>query len=369
MQSRISSLQQRMQQMQLDAYYCRNTSDIRWLTGFCSTFDSEAAHLILVTADDAVLHTDARYSEAMRVNPVRENLEINDEPKTHYDFAAAVLTDCKPEGAKLKLGIEANLALSEYRKLVGALEDAGVSCEIVEVESPVLALREVKDASEVQLMRRAQQITDAAFEDLLTWVKPGLTEKQVASRMEYKMRELGAGGLAFATIAAAGPHSSMPHAVPSDRQLQKGDFVVLDFGARYEDYCADMTRTICIGKPTAEMQRIYNTVLQAQTQCKQAVRAGASKSELHNLAKSIIDDAGYANRFTHSLGHGVGIDIHEMPTLSAKASGSLVCGNVITVEPGIYVPGVGGVRIEDYGVVTQDGLDTFTASSHELQII
>lgn len=356
----------------LDAYYCRSTSDIRWATSFDAVFDTEAAHLMLVSGDDAVVHTDSRYTEAMLGHPSRGGLEISEERVSHAEFAArrlSGLADPSGEGGAIRIGVEPSITLSEYRALEDALSAKGLSFEIEMTADPVDGLRRVKDATEIAYLERAQQITDQAFSELLGWVHAGMTEKELANELEYSMRKLGATGIAFSTIAASGPHSSMPHAVPTDKELQPGEFVVIDFGARYGDYCADMTRTIAIGEPSQEMRRIYDTVLDAQTQCKQAIREGVENRSVHELAESIISDAGYAGRFTHSLGHGVGIDIHETPNLSPKSPDVLTAGNVVTVEPGIYVPGVAGVRIEDYGVVTADGFDAFTQSPHELQIV
>ncbi len=369
---RRAALAQKVAEAGLDAYYCRNTSDIRWLTGFDSVFDSESAHLALVRAGDVVVHTDSRYSEAMESHAARGDLEVSNERETHAKFAAHRLAGCSGSAGagKLRIGIDPAIALGEFRKLAQAFEDASIDFELVEGDAdPVRELRKVKDASEVALMRRAQQITDAAFAELLGWIAPGMTEKEVANELEYSMRKLGATGLAFATIAASGPHSSMPHAVPSDKLLQKGEFLVLDFGARYLDYCADMTRTIAIGEPSAEMVKVYDAVLEAQTRAKAAIKPDLASKSVHQIADDTIAEAGYAGKFTHSLGHGVGIDIHEDPNLSSKSPDVLAPGNVVTVEPGIYIPGFCGVRTEDYGVVTPTGFDTFTISSHELQVV
>ncbi len=372
MKERIEKLSKALEDHSIDAYYCRKTSDIRWLTNFLGVFDTEAAHLALCIGGDMVLHTDSRYSEAMRQNPARGNLEINDDRVSHMDFAAARIadSDLKPiDGHKLRIGVESNIPLNEYRALVKSLEAKGLDFVIVEMKDPILKLREVKDESEIELMRKAQKITDETFSDLLGWVKPGMTEMQVANEMEYKMRSLGASGLAFETIVASGYHSAMPHAVASEKKLENGDFVILDFGAKYGDYCSDMTRTIAIGEPSDELKKIYKTVLKAQTECEAAVAVGKDYSEIHELAEKIIAEGGYPNLMGHSLGHSVGIDIHESPTFGPRSVGQIAAGNVITVEPGIYVPGVGGVRIEDYGVITGDGYRPFTQSVHELQII
>ncbi|MGI6217023.1 MAG: M24 family metallopeptidase [Coriobacteriales bacterium] len=372
MRERFEKLGQSLEELSLDAYYCRKTSDIRWLTGFSGVFDSEAAHLALMVGGDFSVHTDSRYSEAMRSNPAREGLDISDERISHAKYAATEIAKRADElgvGKQIRIGIESNIPLNEWRLLAKELQDAGVSFELVETEDPVLALRTVKDESEIELMKRAQKITDEAFADLLTWLEPGMTEMQVANEMEYKMRGLGATGLAFPTIAASGFHSAMPHAVPSEKKIEEGEFVVFDFGASFGDYCSDMTRTVAIGEVSQQLHEIYDIVLEAHEACKSVIRPGVERREVHELAQTIISKGGYPDCFGHSLGHGVGIDIHEMPTLSPRSTGVLEVGNVVTVEPGIYVPGVGGVRIEDFGVVREDGFEDFTGSPHELQTI
>lgn len=372
--ARREALAGKVAELGLDAYYCRNTSDIRWITNFDGVFDSEAAHLVLVCGADVAVHTDSRYSEAMEAHCAKGALEVSDDRASHAEFAANRLarSTAHSHHGKLRVGVEPTIALHEYKTLLEQLEKAGAgveAVEVVEAPSPVSELRKVKDLSETALMRRAQQITDAAFEQLLGWLAPGMTEMEVACELEHSMRKMGATGIAFATIAASGPHSSMPHAVPSDKPLSKGKFLVLDFGARYRDYCADMTRTVAIGEPTSEMVRVYNAVLEAQTTGKAAISAGVENKKVHELADTVIAEAGYPGKFTHSLGHGVGIDIHEGPNLSPKSNDVLQTGNVVTVEPGIYLAGEFGVRIEDYGVVTQDGFDVFTGSTRELQVV
>lgn len=378
MSRRIQALAAALADLGLDAYYCRTVSDIRWLTGFAGVFDGENAHLALVTREGMAVHTDGRYSTAMRERAAALDAgdvsEISDEALSHAVYAARALaggTVGHPaEGGSLRLGIEKNIALSEYRLLTSALAEAGISCELVEVADPVARLREVKDASEAGALRRAQAITDRCFDDLLGWIAPGMTELEVANEMEYRMRGFGASGLAFPSIVASGPHSAMPHAIPSERRIAAGDLVVLDFGARLGDYCSDMTRTIAIGAPSAEARRIYDSVLRAHEECKAMIAPGVRCADVHALAARIIEEAGYGGCFTHGLGHGVGIDVHEGPSLSPRnADGVLEEGNVVTVEPGIYVPGVAGVRIEDYGMVVAAGFDAFTRSPHDLVVI
>ncbi|MDR0888781.1 MAG: aminopeptidase P family protein, partial [Coriobacteriales bacterium] len=213
----------------------------------------------------------------------------------------------------------------------------------------------------------AQAITDDSFAHLGEWLVCGHTEQQCAMDLEYWLRSHGADGLAFESIIASGPNAANPHAVPSGRVLEAGDLVVCDYGARYHGYDADMTRTVCVGKPTDEQRRIYDATLAAQTAVLEALKPGVTGAEMHQLAADTMDEYGdYSKYFMHALGHGVGLFIHEEPTLAPRVDKPLVPGNVVTVEPGIYVKGLCGVRIEDYGVITQDGFEDFTRSPHRL---
>ena len=362
----------KVDEKKLDAYYCRNTSDIRWLTNFDGVFDSENAHLALICGNEVIIHTDSRYFEAMDCHSAKGTLKISNDKISHAEFAANKLADmvnANPYNRTIRIGVEPTIELHEYKDLVQKLNSKNINFEIEGTKSPMRQLRRIKDNSELLLIKKAQQITDMAFESLLKYITSEMTEKEVACELEYIMKKLGATSIAFSTIAASGTHASMPHAVPSDKKLKKGDFLVLDFGAKYLDYCSDMTRTIAIGEPSQEMIHVYNTVLDAQFQCKEMISSGVKNKKVHELADKVISDAGYSGRFTHSLGHGVGIDIHEEPNLSSLSTDTLVSRNVVTVEPGIYIPNKFGVRIEDFGVVKDKGFYTFTTSTHELQVI
>ncbi len=391
MRSRVERLQEKIEDLHLDAYICRNTSDIRWITSFSNVFDSEDAHMALIIrgVDEVFIHTDSRYSAAMRSRVaeclgnnradlaiddlVRADLVIDDSKQTHAKFAAQKIFEAvqlSSGSSKLRIGIEQDIRLNEYRAICESLDEQKISYEIVTITDPIALLREIKDFAEIETLKKAQKITDNAFADLVGWVSEGMTELEVANELEYKMKVLGATGIAFTTIAASGPqHSAMPHAVASERRLQKGDFLVLDFGAKFDDYCSDMTRTIAIGEPSDELKRIYEATLEAHELAKSKIDVGMTGSQIHNFAEESIAKAGYEGTFIHSLGHGVGIDIHESPNLSPKNKCELVAGNVVTVEPGIYIPGIGGVRIEDYGVVTENGFESFTQSPHDLIVI
>lgn len=217
-------------------------------------------------------------------------------------------------------------------------------------------MRAIKDAEEIELMRHAQSITDAAFQHMLGFIKPGMTEKQVRNELENFMFANGADSLAFGSIVASGPNTANPHAVPSDRVIEKGDFVLMDYGAGYCDYRSDMTRTVVMGEPTQEQLDLYALVRRTHEECVAAIHPGVEGNDIFKLSKKIIGDAGYGDRYNHGLGHGVGIDIHELPNFN-RSKNIIEVGSVITMEPGVYLPGVGGVRLEDYGVVTENGYE------------
>ena len=230
-------------------------------------------------------------------------------------------------------------------------------------------VRRIKDESELKLIEEACDISCRALDVVLSKIQPGMTEKQVQLLLDYTMLELGGDGLAFNTIVASGVNGSLPHAIPSDKKLEKGEMITMDFGAKKGGYCADMTRTVALGQPSAEMKKIYDTVLLAQETCEAMLAPGKICVDIDTEARRIIDGAGYAGRFGHGLGHSVGIDIHEEPRLSQLCSDILEPGTTITVEPGIYVPGLGGVRIENTCVITENGGRTLVHAQKALLIL
>ncbi len=230
-------------------------------------------------------------------------------------------------------------------------------------------VRRIKDEGELKLIEEACDISCKALDAVLGKIQPGMTEKQLQLLLDYTMLELGADALAFNTIVASGVNGSLPHAIPSDKKLEKGEMITMDFGAKKGGYCADMTRTVALGQPSAEMKKIYDTVLLAQETCEAMLAPGKCCFDIDTEAHRIIDAAGYAGRFGHGLGHSVGIDIHEEPRLSQLCRDILEPGTTITVEPGIYVSGLGGVRIENTCVVTENGGRTLVHAQKALLIL
>lgn len=356
--SRLAALRTWCAREGIDAFLVRDTSNICWLTAFDGVFDDERAHALLVSPKSAVLHTDSRYADACARAAAGTEVQVNSERVTHAAFASAHVA----EGANL--AIEDDISLAEFRRLQKELP-----VDPMETSEVVVGLRAVKDAGEVSRLRAAQAITDAAFSHIVSFMRPGMTEREVQRELEDFMMRHDAEGLAFSSIVAAGANGASPHAVPGDTVLEAGQCVVLDFGARARGYCSDMTRTVFLGEPSARMRKAYEVLACANEEVERALAPGVSGKEMHELAERVLEQGGFGGRMGHSLGHGVGIDIHELPNLSVRNSAPLVPGNVVTVEPGIYLPGEFGMRLEDFGVITATGFDVFTNSTHEMVVL
>ena len=328
----------------------------RYLTGF-----DFSDGLVVVTKGRAYLVTDFRYAEAARAE-ARDGFEVVIPTGGQLLCVAGLLSD---SGCKRVLFEEKALTVAGFSRYEKALCDF----ELVKGASELLEhLRACKDADELAAIGRAQAITDAAFSHVLSVITPEMTEMDVALEIEFFMRRNGAEGTAFETIAVSGSASSLPHGVPRRKKLEKG-FLTMDFGARVDGYCSDMTRTVVLGKADAEMKRLYETVLEAQKAALEAACEGANCRGLDKIARDMIHGAGYEGCFGHSLGHGVGMLVHENPRLSSGADEKSVLkrGHVITFEPGIYIEGRYGCRIEDMACIRPDGsFYDFTNSPKEL---
>jgi len=218
-------------------------------------------------------------------------------------------------------------------------------------------------------MIKAQRISEKAFEEILTFIKPGVTEKEIAARLEYDMLRFGAEKMSFDPIVASGSNGSMPHAIPGEKPVQKGEFITMDFGCKFGGYCSDMTRTVALGEPTEEMKKVYATVLEAQLAGIAAVRAGVAGCDVHEAGRKVIADAGYGAYFGHGFGHSLGIEIHEDPRFSPAWKGTIGAGAALSAEPGIYLPGRFGVRIEDVVIITEEGCQDITLAPKQLIIL
>ncbi|MEW9548663.1 M24 family metallopeptidase [Nonomuraea sp. NPDC050783] len=315
--------------------------NVRYLTGLDS---SNAA--VLVRADgSALLATDNRYIGTARA----------------LDVPVVEATDVAGRLAEPGAGIEAaSMSVATYRRLGDGLVPLGPVVE---------ELRAVKDEAELELLRTACAITDQTFADVAGRIVPGMTERELARLLESRMAELGADKPAFDSIVAAGENGAVPHHAPTDRELRRGDLVTMDFGARHQGYHADMTRTVSLGPPAGWQRELYDLVAAAQRAGRHALAPGAAVEEVDRAARSVIEAAGHGGHFRHGLGHGVGLEIHEEPFLGPSRTGRLEDRVPITVEPGVYLPGRGGVRIEDTLVTREGGPELFTKTTKELLVL
>ncbi|MGE2725068.1 aminopeptidase P family protein [Mycolicibacterium pulveris] len=357
---RRARLRERLAAAELDAMLITNLVNVRYLAGFTG---SNAALLVRVDSETPVLATDGRYrTQAAQQAP---DAEIVIERACAAHLARRVAAD-----SIRRLGFESHVVtVDAYAALADA---AGDGVELVRAAGTVEALREVKDAGEVALLRLACEAADAALTDLVTrgGLRAGRTEKEVRRELESLMLDHGADGPSFETIVATGANSAIPHHRPTDAVLAAGDFVKIDFGALVSGYHSDMTRTFVLG-PIADWQReIYDLVATAQRAGREALVPGASLRDVDAASRQVIADAGYAENFGHGLGHGVGLQIHEAPGIGAASAGTLLAGSAVTVEPGVYLPDRGGVRIEDTLVVGESGTpDLLTRFPKELAIL
>jgi Xaa-Pro aminopeptidase len=345
----------------LKAIIVTDSYNMRYISGY------RGEGMLLIYGDRKYVITDSRYTEQAEIEcPEYSCVDIAKKGyfKTiaellHMDVAGS--NTCKKPS--FRVGFEnRSISYNDYSSLEKALE----GCEFYELDNKLDKLRQIKNDEEIEKIRTAESIGDEAFTHILSFIRPGLIEKEVALELEYFMKKNGAEKLSFDTIAASGTNSSMPHAIPTDKVLEEGDFLTMDFGCVYEGYCSDMTRTVAVGSVSDNMKYVYDVVLKAQLAALKAVKPGAKCSDVDKIARDIIADAGYGNCFGHGLGHSVGLFIHEEPRLSPKCDDILQPGMLMTVEPGIYIPGRFGVRIEDLVVVSENGCINLTNSPKEL---
>ena len=329
----------------------------KYFTGF----DSSDGYL-LVSGERAVFITDGRYIEAAEKQI--SVCEVQLLGKT-YPQISGILDEM---GCRHLLVESTRMTVATYNSLKGVLKNTTISTDTT-LDTIINTLRAVKTEEEVEQIVKAQRIAEDAFNHILDFIKVGVTEKEIALELDFYMLSHGGEALSFETIVVSGANSSMPHGVPSDKKIENGDFITMDFGTVVGGYHSDMTRTVAMGFATDEMKEVYNTVLNAQNNCLEQLKAGTSCKDGDELTRSVIRNAGYGQYFTHSTGHGVGIEIHEFPNLSPLSDTVLQSGNIVTVEPGIYIPGKFGVRIEDMAYITPDGCRNLTNAPKELIIL
>ncbi len=350
---KFTNLRKVMEQKGLDAIVVLSPYNRRYLSGFTGTSGS-----LLITKDTKQLITDFRYIQ--QATSQAEEFEIINQKGPMI----GKINELIQQGNYKNIGVEADLiTYNEYQ----ALNTNDV--QLSSIESVIETIRMVKDDFEIKQIQKAADIVDETYEHILKWIKPGMTENEVNNEMEMFMRSKGATSSSFDTIVASGHRGALPHGVASNKVIEEGDMITLDFGALYEGYVSDITRTFAIGEPKEEMKKIYNIVLESQLAALEQIKPGMTGKEADSIARDIISSYGYGEQFGHSLGHGIGLEVHEGPALSQKSDIVLEENMCVTLEPGIYVEGLGGVRIEDDVLVTKNGLQRFTKSTKDLIIL
>ncbi|HOK64483.1 MAG TPA: Xaa-Pro peptidase family protein [Bacillota bacterium] len=350
----LEKLRTKLVEDSVDGLLISKPENWRYVSGF--TGDSG---VLLITAEHSFLFTDSRYTEQARS-------EAPDFTVVKTVIEEDVVKNTVNELGLKRIGFEKDyVTYAMWERLRDRFEKQ----ELVGISGWVEELRMIKTSEEVEYISRAQKIAENAFERLLPLIKVGTSEIDLALELEFTMRKMGSEGVAFPFIVVSGPRSSLPHGQPSTRKLEPGDFVTFDFGARFQGYCSDMTRTIVIGPLDEKHKEIYEVVLAAQLTALDVIGPGVIGKEVDLAGRKVIEEAGYGEYFGHGIGHGVGLNVHERPSVGRTSEDILEPGMVITVEPGIYIEGFGGVRIEDMVVVTEEGMRNLTASRKELIVV
>ena len=340
----------------LDAMLLTSEANCYYATGFMGE------GIALVTRRGSWYFTDSRYTEA--ADKAIGNAAVIREVSRERPFSALINEALAASGAE-KVGFEdQRMTVAEH-----AVYSEKLHCTLTPASSLMTELRGSKDEEELSCMTAAQRIAEGALEQILKEIRPGMTEKEIAARLNYLMVSAGAEKTSFDTIVASGPNGSMPHAVPGMRKVREGDFITMDFGCVYKGYCSDMTRTVALGRPSDEMRNVYDIVLQAQLAGIAAAKAGVTGAVIDGAARKVIQDAGYGVYFGHSFGHSLGIDIHEAPNAAPGHDKPMPDGAVVSAEPGIYLPGKFGVRIEDVMILRPDGAQVITKAPKALLVL
>ncbi len=333
-----------------EAVLVSNLANIRYLSGYTND-----TGYLLITDKKRFLLTDFRFT-------TQAKLEATDYEVIETRGYAKVLAELLEKEEISKVAFEEeDIPYSVYRAFSEVFH-----CEMLPIANILSTLRQIKTPQELAYIKEAEHIGDRALAKLLPELKPGMTEAQIAAMLEFNMRMLGAENISFPSIIASGVNSSMPHAMPGEKPIEIGDFITMDFGCKYHGYCSDMTRTIVLGKASEKQKEIYNIVLEAQLECLEMMKPGVVCKDVHNKAVEIISKYGYGQYFGHGLGHSVGLEIHESPACNGRCEDVLQPGMLMTDEPGIYIEGFGGVRIEDLVAITETGYENFAESPKEL---
>lgn len=342
----------------LDGMLLTGEANRFYASGFHSTGTDGVA---LVTRKGAYYFTDSRYIEAARHHIQDAEIQMVGRGRGY----AVLINEIIAQKGLQRLGFEdSTMTVAEFEAYRKALR-----CELKPASGLLGALRRVKDEAEIENLITAQRIAEQALQDILCEIRPGVAEKEIAARLQYLMLHYGAEDMSFDPIVVSGPNGSMPHGVPGDKKIQSGEFVTMDFGCIKNGYCSDMTRTVAVGSVSEEMRTVYETVLAAQKAGIAAAKAGMTGQDLDGAARRVIDAAGYGPYFGHSFGHGVGVEIHESPNVSPGNETPLPAGAVVSAEPGIYLPGKFGVRIEDVLILHEGGCRDITQAAKELILL
>lgn len=354
MQVKYQKLKALLEEKKLDAILVSDGYNMRYLSGFTG-----ATGYLLITKNRKHLFTDSRYTLAATAQAPDYTVVEVDAARDYCAVINKVLDEEKVD----TLGFEAlQVRYSTYEQFKERLTVK----ELVPLTEELKRLRQIKTAEEIARHRQAEHIGDLAFKEILKELKPGVTELEVAAKLEYIMKMNGADKLSFESIIASGVNSSKPHAEPGHKKIESGDFVTMDFGCVYQGYCSDMTRTVVVGRADEKQKEIYHTVLKAQLAVLEMLKPGLPGKAYDKVARDVIYGAGYEGYFGHGLGHSVGLEIHENPRFSMLEEETIEAGMIMTVEPGIYIPEFGGVRIEDMVVMTEDGYENLAHSEKEL---
>lgn len=354
MMLRVEKLRKKMQEENLDSFLITSPYNLRYLTNFTGT-----TGIAVITLEKAFFITDFRYTEQAAAQA--QGFEIIKNVGPIFEEVADLV---QKEGLRELAFEETTVSFLEY----SILEEI-IDAQLIPISGMIEELREIKGEEEIAIIEKACSIADLAYDHILKMIQPGMTEIEVANQLDFYMRSLGASGVSFETIVASGLRSAMPHGVASKKIIEQGDLITIDFGCYYEGYVSDMTRTFAVGDPGEQLKEIYQIVLEAQLAVLEVAKPGVTGKQLDAVARDYITKHGYGEAFGHSTGHGIGLEIHEGPNVSVRAEKQFVPGNIITDEPGIYLPGIGGVRIEDDLLITPDGNRVLTHSPKELIIL
>ena len=365
-EDRIDNFRKKLKQNNIEAFLILNGENREYLSGYSAedTGFEESAGALIISADHLIVATDSRFE----LQAVGEALLY--EVRCYKSSITETIADFLKETGCKKLGFESSrITYSQYCKIKEDINSENIQAEFNPADKLVNNLRVIKSEFEINKIRKTLDIAEKAYLSMISELEPGQTEKATAWNLEKKMRELGADGLSFPPIVASGPNSALPHAISGNRRIKKNEPLLFDWGAKLNSYCSDTSRTVVIGKPDDKFTEVYNILFHAQQMAIEAIMPGVSTKQIDSIARDHIEKNGYGKKFGHGLGHGVGLEIHEPPRVSPLRDIPLEAGMIITIEPGIYLPDWGGIRLENMVLVTHDGASVLNSLSYDDYII